>query len=351
MVPGTGGPDVARCKDKACKTSTFFFLFIQKMSNLIKDIQRSVDFRRLPNTSRPSPPGYASYEWVAAAALNAHALIFRHSHVCIAARHSPMIPYIAPRHAVETQAPVLHLSKELLEAFLATNPPEAWEWRMPYHSFIINLPKGSVKTKDWEVYSVIVACPKEVARWHMEDMCGEQRLESFHETKKISIGKVTSDICIVALCSDNGHSFLHQTWERAVEAGSGLPDELIDRYWKELGELLAEAGTLRCPVIEELCRVSLNAIACINTSPEIITEELGEIKPSKGFGKEKKEGTIRWIGKDFLRKQYVGASSGEGTSKTPHWRRGHWHTVRHGINKTLKKLQWFQPVFIGAAKE
>jgi len=322
------------------------------MSNLIKDIQRSVDFRRLPNTDRPNPSGFISYEWVAAAALNAHALIFRHECVHVASRHHPLLPWIACRHVVETNGPFLHISTDLLQAFLATNPPEHWEWRMPYHSFIINLPKASIKTDEWAVNAIIVACPKEVARWHMEDMCGEQRLESFHETRRIFIGDVSSNLCIIGLCSDNGQSYLHQTWERAVNAAGGLPDELIDNFYHEHAQSLEGHGVIRCPVTEQLCRVALNTITSLTTSPEIVTEEAAAISQSKGFGACNGMGVIRWIGRDFKRRISHCNELGDGSTKAPHWRRGHWHTVLHGAKRALRKLQWFQPVYVnGQAAE
>ena len=31
----------------------------------------------------------------------------------------------------------------------------------------------------------------------------------------------------------------------------------------------------------------------------------------------------------------------------PHWRRGHWHTVLHGEKRQNRRMQWFQPVYVG----
>ena len=31
----------------------------------------------------------------------------------------------------------------------------------------------------------------------------------------------------------------------------------------------------------------------------------------------------------------------------PHWRRGHWHTVLHGEKRQSRRMQWFQPVYVG----
>ena len=42
-----------------------------------------------------------------------------------------------------------------------------------------------------------------------------------------------------------------------------------------------------------------------------------------------------------------GASSSSGASRRPHWRRGHWHTVLHGEKRQSRRMQWFQPVYVG----
>ena len=64
-------------------------------------------------------------------------------------------------------------------------------------------------------------------------------------------------------------------------------------------------------------------------------------------------GTV-WIGKDFRLDRTPRAPS-EGTaaggtssaSRRPHWRRGHWHTVLHGEKRLNRRMQWFQPVYVG----
>ena len=41
------------------------------------------------------------------------------------------------------------------------------------------------------------------------------------------------------------------------------------------------------------------------------------------------------------------AGSSSGTTRRPHWRRGHWHTVLHGEQRQSRRMQWFQPVYVG----
>ena len=66
-----------------------------------------------------------------------------------------------------------------------------------------------------------------------------------------------------------------------------------------------------------------------------------------------------WIGEDFrldrtpraaASTSTPGGGSGGGNNSTPrrpHWRRGHWHTVLHGEKRQSRRMQWFQPVYVG----
>lgn len=56
---------------------------------------------------------------------------------------------------------------------------------------------------------------------------------------------------------------------------------------------------------------------------------------------------------NILGQNYQASSSGDGTHASPrlHWRRGHFHTVSHGKGRTLKRLDWFEPVMVGGSDE
>ena len=61
-----------------------------------------------------------------------------------------------------------------------------------------------------------------------------------------------------------------------------------------------------------------------------------------------------WIGKDFRldctpRPPSEGITAGTSSSapRRPQWRRGHWHTVLHGEKRQSRRMQWFQPVYVG----
>ena len=95
--------------------------------------------------------------------------------------------------------------------------------------------------------------------------------------------------------------------------------------------------------------------------PELITTgPAAKVRSGKGFaaaddraGGVSPQGPV-WIGKDFrldrtpraaASNSSVGGSSG--IARRPHWRRGHWHTVLHGEKRQSRRMQWFQPVYVG----
>jgi hypothetical protein len=91
------------------------------------------------------------------------------------------------------------------------------------------------------------------------------------------------------------------------------------------------------------------------------TDPSAKVSSGKGFaGAADPAGTVSpqgpvWLGKDFrldcnARAAAPGSptgNGGSGTSRRPHWRRGHWHTVLHGEKRQSRRMQWFQPVYVG----
>ena len=113
--------------------------------------------------------------------------------------------------------------------------------------------------------------------------------------------------------------------------------------------------------------LAINALLVQLYQPELLsTGPAAKVRSGKGFaGAADPDGTVSpqgpvWIGKDFRldrtpRAAAPGSPAGSGTvradsssaSRRPHWRRGHWHTVLHGEKRQSRRLQWFQPVYVG----
>jgi len=98
--------------------------------------------------------------------------------------------------------------------------------------------------------------------------------------------------------------------------------------------------------------------------PELLsTGPAAKVRSGKGFaGAADPEGMVSpqgpvWIGKDFRldrspraaasNSTSEGGSGGGSTARRPHWRRGNWHTVLHGEKRQSRRMQWFQPVYVG----
>lgn len=89
--------------------------------------------------------------------------------------------------------------------------------------------------------------------------------------------------------------------------------------------------------------------------PELIEEAVVPIG-ARGFGvKAGKRSPIAptWIGRNFkIRRESLPSQGQEtGIKVRPHWRSGHWHTVRHGKGKEQTRTQWYRPTFVNASTD
>jgi hypothetical protein len=108
--------------------------------------------------------------------------------------------------------------------------------------------------------------------------------------------------------------------------------------------------------------LAINALLVQLYQPELLTTcPAAKVPSGKGFsaggmddtGAVKPQGPV-WIGKDFRLDRTTRApspgspsSASSSTSRRPHWRRGHWHAVLHGEKRQSRRMQWFQPVYVG----
>jgi hypothetical protein len=109
--------------------------------------------------------------------------------------------------------------------------------------------------------------------------------------------------------------------------------------------------------------LAINALHVQLYQPELLTTgPAAKVRCGKGFsgggaaddtGAVTPQGPV-WIGKDFrldrtTRAPSPGSPIGASASapRRPHWRRGHWHTVLHGEKRQSRRMQWFQPVYVG----
>lgn len=128
-----------------------------------------------------------------------------------------------------------------------------------------------------------------------------------------------------------------------VEVGGSATVLMPDQCYDHLSSLDRQAAAL-----------ALNAWLVHTYEPELITTESITSRPGAGFGKctSRKHAPLppTWIGRDFkVRRTGPAAPTGEaGIKVRPHWRSGHWHTVRHGKGRQEERLQWYRPVYVNA---
>jgi hypothetical protein len=304
----------------------------------------------------PTPPGYTEhstiqmqlgYETIApfvavrGSLLRAGALEgFTQEEMVRLAADPRVCPWVASTasHALSTNAPLIHLTKDLAQAFADTDPSaEPTDYRMPFHSFILNLPIGLVNDSDGGHFDFIVVSSLSDMRawWYSTGLpFTHWGLSSDHE-----------DFYLLGFSLTGGVQYKAIRWDEITSICTGSADHEATHFW------VAPGLSNECN-FSTLCRIACNAILAINHSPELFYEEATEIRRNPGFGKASTyRGSIRWLGKAYRQSKSTTEAEPTGRAYRPHWRRGHWHTVLHGAKRALRKLQWFQPTYVNGLGE
>lgn len=204
--------------------------------------------------------------------------------------------------------PARYVSKELAQAWLKTKTPE-FNWNHPYvlPGYVLFLP-GS-----------------------LED-CGVT-------TKVVCVQYIPpaqANPGTIVFC---GFSAAPETNFARPTAGYIIPGS---------GKLKTEKGSLSHEVVSFVVNSWL-----IHLHEPGLIEQVPVSVDARGFGhKAGKRPPIAptWIGRNFkIRRELVLADGQEtGVKVRPHWRSGHWHTVRHGKGKEHTRTQWYRPVYVNA---
>jgi hypothetical protein len=244
------------------------------------------------------------------------------------------------RWARIVEAPPRFLAPELTEAFRRTPSPYLDE-ELPQvlPCFRLMLPDGALFTEDGvPIPVVIVADLRVMANW-LPPMA--------HRISGISCVGLALD----GSCYLTRHSF--------AQIGERQPtEEDMSHPAYEWDEQAVQSTNQR---MEGL---AINALLMQLYQPELLTTgPATKVRSGKGFsggvaandtGAVTPQGPV-WIGKDFRLDRTPRApsattapgTSSSSASRRPHWRRGHWHTVLHGEKRQSRRMQWFQPVYVG----
>ena len=242
------------------------------------------------------------------------------------------------RWARIVEAPPRFLAPELTEAFRRTPSPHLDE-ELPQvlPCFRLMLPDGALFTEDGvPIPVVIVADLRVMANW-LPPMA--------HRIGGISC---------VGLALD-GSTYL--TRHSFAQIGERQPTEedMSHPAWQWDEQAVHSTN-------QRMEGLAIKAVLVQLYRPELLTTGPAAKVPS---GKGLSAGTADdsaavtpqgpvWIGKDFRldctpRARSEGTAAGTSSSalRRPHWRRGHWHNVLHGEKRQSRRMQWFQPVYVG----
>jgi hypothetical protein len=242
------------------------------------------------------------------------------------------------RWARIVEAPPRFLSPELAEAFRRTPSPRLDEdFPQVLPCFRLMLPDGALFTEDKvPIPVVIVADLRAMVDWlppHAQRIGG---------------------ISCVGLALDGSSYLTRHSFEQIGERNPTVND-LSHPAW-QWDEQAVQSTNQRMEAL------AINALLVQLYQPELITTgPAAKVRSGKGFGAaDDRAGGVSpqgpvWIGKDFrldrspraATPDSLASNGGSGTSRRPHWRRGHWHTVLHGEKRQNRRMQWFQPVYVG----
>jgi len=295
----------------------------------LSDLARNVPYlRKLPKS--PVPAGYLKHD-IIQASLDSQIARFL-TQISQDPRFGPTsifrsaIP--SSFYALLKDAPLINVREDLTQAFLQTNPSDnESDYIAPYPCFLLNLPPDLVKTSFGFDFNFILVSSVPFMKewwpvsgfpkiWEFGHIDAQYIATGFSSSGKYLPAPIALDPKSISLCAQR-FNFLDQD-----------PD----------------FATIR--------RLVLNTILVINHAPELIEEQEVELSTGKGFGKKSVyKGSVRWLGRNYRRvtSTNLDRPGRPSRAKKPHWRKGHWHTVRYGAKRLLRKPQWFQPVYINGA--
>ena len=234
--------------------------------------------------------------------------------------------------AATNDAPFRHLGAELARAFLATKPmPCTGETQMPYPAFVLNLPKGLLLDDTGSSVNIIIVLSYNF--WLHK--CSEKRIKVMVDRTHMSAGGLQ-----VTGLSDDGTQLLKTVnWNEAhIE---DFPD--VDCHDSD--------PVLVSKAVHRMMRIVLNAMAAMTWKKDLL--EIEYVTAGTGFGGQKhslKQRPVYWIGKNYVRRHTATTNTqSTGIVKSPHWRSGHWHTIKHGQGRLKSKVLWFEPIYVNAA--
>jgi hypothetical protein len=228
---------------------------------------------------------------------------------------------------VATQAPAIYLDKKLGQALLRTDIPAIKDTpKLPFENFLVMFPEGLFPTGT-----------------------GGEKLKA---------------VLISNLPEEEQGFVAHGI----VEKGKRMlmPTNLVHWYETSTAKDVAkfdlefseseEDYNSKMNLIEAVDAFYKNLILVYNSRPDLMYEEFFA-RPKKKIKADSNRMPVRILGRNYTPgvQRCVAVNKNRdvnnGTVMRAHWRRGHYHTVRHGKNHQERTLKWFEPVYVNFNKD
>jgi hypothetical protein len=223
------------------------------------------------------------------------------------------------------ESPLRFLSAELTTAFLNTEVPESAAWSSPpLPSMLISVPVGAINLLHGK-------------------------------------GPKSSGVTLIGTlpCSDI-KDCVDVFWLHESGAPASMTVPFSSAEWNRVRAAASvsgmdpEAVKTKFEGLSAIRKIVLHCWLTMAHRPDLVTEEAPLPPSGRGFARRNETPgprSVIWIGKDFKPRSRArtAADDRDGAPVSTHWRRGHWHTVRHGSKREERRLQWYEPILVNAA--
>lgn len=238
--------------------------------------------------------------------------------------------------AQKLDPPAIYLKRDLVDSFLRTSIGPMAIPNTVFPGFFLMVPNGVLTTDEGEGVSSLFVCEDSEYLKFLRPHVSEKWLQDYYDQPNVGTGE--GGLRVTATSTNGVVYGAYTNWE-------------IGTDWRNYPNNPEQEPEL-LDFTSQLSQLAKNAVLLMNHRYELLTtQQINPPRSQRGFGAAARQTKpIYWLGKDFVAKKVQATSNGSGeaneTTISPHWRRGHWHTVLHGPKKSLRKTAWFEPVYV-----
>ncbi len=243
--------------------------------------------------------------------------------------------------------PVFFVGPDLLQALALTSPPDRLRWdemKLPFDACSFMLPRGSL------VHPTVGECRyiwyarlnKSTRYQHPFDKATTFGFESAHFVVRMCFGG-DGQVRDMIFNQIRNPTFSHLGMKMELVTDVEIEDEVpVDAFDSPPAYTSADAKELE--LFYSALTLTVNLLLVMVERPQIVER-------SRPTGKRTKKGTAFWtpnfIGQTYRLPKAVETSTEPYFKLRLHWRRGHWRSQPHGLQSSLRRLVWIEPVLVG----